>query len=262
MAAPVARAMRGQGVDVRLGVKAEGFDETHVHTDAGPIAADLVILGLGVVPNSELAGEAGVSLGIRNSIRVDRRQKTSHDGVYAAGDCAESFHRVSNRRVHVALGTVANKQGRVAGINLGGGYATFPGVVGTAITKVCSTEMARTGLNETEARRDGFVFESVTIDSTTRAGYFPDTKPISIKLLAEVGSRRVLGAQIVGQEGAAKRIDVLATAVTAGMTVDDVVDLDLAYAPPFSGVWDAVHIAARKGARALDDRAPDHTEQT
>lgn len=262
MAAPVAKAMRKHGIDVRLGVRAEAFDEQHVSTDQGEIAADLVVLGLGVQPNSEIAGDAGVTLGVRNAIRVDRRQQTSVDGVYAAGDCAESFHRVSRRQVHVALGTVANKQGRVAGINLGGGYATFPGVVGTAITKVCSTEMARTGLNQQEADRNGFRYESVTISSTTRAGYFPDTKPISIKLLAEHGSRRVLGAQIVGEEGAAKRIDVLATAITAEMTVDDVIDLDLAYAPPFSGVWDAVHIAARNAARALDDGVHDAGEQT
>ena len=134
--------------------------------------------------------------------------------------------------------------------------------MGNAITKVCSAEVARTGLNGAEAARNGFAYGAVTISSTTRAGYFPDTKPISIKLLAEVGSRRVLGAQIVGQEGAAKRIDVLATAVTAEMTVDDVIDLDLAYAPPFSGVWDAVHIAARKGAEALDRRVVEQTEQT
>lgn len=262
MAAPITKAMRRQGIEVRLGVRAQGFDEKQVHTDAGAIDADLVILGLGVTPNSELAGDAGITLGVRRAIRVNRRQQTSVDGVYAAGDCAESFHRVSKRQVHVALGTVANKQGRVAGINLGGGYATFPGVVGTAITKVCSTEIARTGLNESEADRNGFGYETVTISSTTRAGYFPDTKPISIKLLAEHGSRRVLGAQIVGEEGAAKRIDVLATAITAEMTVDDMIDLDLAYAPPFSGVWDAVHIAARKGAEALDRRFLEQTEKT
>ncbi|MDE0804856.1 MAG: FAD-dependent oxidoreductase [Acidimicrobiales bacterium] len=262
MAAPIVQAMRRQGIEVRLGVRAQGFDDKQVHTDAGAIDADLVVLGLGVTPNSELAGDAGVTLGVRRAIRVNRRQQTSVEGVYAAGDCAESFHRVSQRQVHVALGTVANKQGRVAGINLGGGYATFAGVVGTAITKVCSTEIARTGLNESEAKRNGFAYETVTISSTTRAGYFPGTQPISIKLLAEHGSRRILGAQIVGEEGAAKRIDVLATAVTAEMTVDQVIDLDLAYAPPFSGVWDAVHIAARKGAEALDREALEQTETT
>ena len=252
MAAPIATAMRKHGIDVRLGVRALGFEEGRVQTDAGPVPADLVVLGLGVAPNSGLAEDAGLKLGVRNAIRVDRRQETSADGVYAAGDCAESFHRVSQRQIHVALGTVANKQGRVAGINIGGGYASFPGVVGTAVTKICQLEMGRTGLNESEATRNGFAFEMVTIQSTTRAGYFPDTKPITIKLLAEHGSRRIIGAQIVGEEGAAKRIDVLATAITAELSVDEVIDLDLAYAPPFSGVWDAVHIAARKAADALD----------
>lgn len=252
MAAPVAQALRSFGVDVRLGTMVEGFGEGVVETTAGPIPADLVVLGLGVTPNSQLAADAGVRTGVRGAIRVDRRQRTSAEGVYAAGDCAESHHLITQRQIHVALGTVANKQGRVAGINLGGGYATFPGVVGTAITKVCRLEVARTGVNEEEAQRAGFRYEAVTIDSTTRAGYFPETKPITIKLLAEHATRRVIGAQIVGEEGAAKRIDVLATVITAGMTVDDVIDLDLAYAPPFSGVWDAVHIAARKGAQALD----------
>jgi NADPH-dependent 2,4-dienoyl-CoA reductase/sulfur reductase-like enzyme len=253
MAEPIATAMRRHGVDVRFGCEATGFREGWVETaDGGAVPADLVVLGLGVAPNSALARDAGLRLGSRDAVRVDRRQRTSGDGVYAAGDCAESFHRVSGRRIHVALGTVANKQGRVAGINIGGGYASFPGVVGTAVTKVCELEMARTGLNEREARRDGFAYEAVTIESTTRAGYYPGAQPLSIKLLAEHGSRRVIGAQIVGAEGAAKRIDVLATAITAQMSVDDVIDLDLGYAPPFSGVWDSVHIAARKGAQALD----------
>ena len=252
MAAPMVTAMRKHGIDVRLGVAARGFEEGGVQTDSGLIPADLIVLGLGVAPNSGLAGDAGLKLGVRSAIRVDRRQETSVEGVYAAGDCAESFHRVSQRQVHVALGTVANKQGRVAGINIGGGYASFPGVVGTAVTKICQLEMARTGLNESEADRNGFAYETVIIESTTRAGYFPGTKPLTIKVLAEHGSRRIIGAQIVGEEGAAKRIDVFATAITAELSVDDVIDLDLAYAPPFSGVWDAIHIAARKAADALD----------
>ncbi|MFP5322926.1 MAG: FAD-dependent oxidoreductase [Acidimicrobiia bacterium] len=252
MAAPIAAAIRSVGVDLRLGVRAEAFEDGAVQTSAGTIPADLVVLGLGVAPNAQLAADAGVRTGVRGAIRVDRRQRTSVEGVYAAGDCAESYHLVTQRQIHVALGTVANKQGRVAGINLGGGYASFPGVVGTAVTKICSLEVARTGVNQKEADRAGFRYETVVIDSTTRAGYFPGAKPIRIKLLAEHNTRRILGAQIVGEEGAAKRIDVLATAITARMTVDEVIDLDLAYAPPFSGVWDAVHIAARKGAQALD----------
>lgn len=252
MALPIADALRKHGIAVQLGVRALGFENGQVETNVETLPADLVVLGLGVEPNSDLAADAGIKLGARRSIRVDRRQQTSAPGVYSAGDCAETFHQVSRRQIHIALGTVANKTGRVAGINIGGGYATFPGVVGTAISKVCDLEMARTGLIESEARRAGFDYETVTIQSTTRAGYFPGTKPITIKLLAETGSRRIIGAQIVGEEGAAKRIDVLATAITAHMTTEAVIDLDLAYAPPFSGVWDPVHVAARRAASALD----------
>ena len=240
------------GIDVRTGVPVEGFEPGKVLTAAGPVEADLVVLGLGVQPNSELAAAAGIDLGARNAISVNRRLQTCAEGVWAAGDCAESFHLVSQRKVHIALGTVANKQSRVAGINIGAGYATFPGVVGTAVTTVCSAEVARTGLNESEAQRDGFVYEAVTIESTTRAGYLPTAKPIIVKMLAERESGRLLGAQIVGDEGAAKRIDVVATALTARMTTYDLIDLDLSYAPPFSSVWDPVQVAARKLADAVD----------
>jgi NADPH-dependent 2,4-dienoyl-CoA reductase/sulfur reductase-like enzyme len=171
--------------------------------------------------------------------------------VWAAGDCAQSFHRVSQSWVHIALGTVANRQGRVAGINLGGGYATFPGVVGTAVSKVCATEVARTGLNEAEADAAGFRHASAVIESTTRAGYFPGSRPIRVKLIGEVGTARLLGGQIVGEEGAAKRIDVLATAITAGMDADALVDLDLSYAPPFSPLWDPLAVAARELLKAV-----------
>jgi NADPH-dependent 2,4-dienoyl-CoA reductase/sulfur reductase-like enzyme len=209
------------------------------------VDADLAILGLGVTPNSELAAAAGVSTGIRNALSVDRRQRTNLEGVYAAGDCCESWHLVSGRPVHIALGTIANKQGRVAGINLGGGYATFPGVVGTAITKVCSVEMARTGLTEREAAAASLGAEAVTIESTTHAGYLPDTEPMVVKLVAERGTGRLLGGQIVGGVGSGKRIDTVATALHGRMRVDEIIDLDLAYAPPFSSVWDPIAVAAR-----------------
>jgi NADPH-dependent 2,4-dienoyl-CoA reductase/sulfur reductase-like enzyme len=252
MAAPIAKAMLRMGIDVRLSTPVEGFEPGVVLTPTGSVPADLVVLGLGVVPNSELAADAGIATGSREAIAVNRRQETSAEGVYAAGDCAETFHRVTQRPIHVALGTVANKQGRVAGINLGGGYATFPGVVGTAVTKVCSLEIGRTGLTEAVATRAGFEFVVATIESTTRAGYFPGTKPITVKVVAERGTGRVLGGQIVGEEGAAKRIDVLATCLTAAFTVYDVIDLDLGYAPPFSSVWDPLHVAARMAAASLE----------
>jgi NADPH-dependent 2,4-dienoyl-CoA reductase/sulfur reductase-like enzyme len=177
---------------------------------------------------------------------------TTVEGVWAAGDCVESLHRLSGRRVVVALGTHANKQGRVIGINIGGGYATFPGVIGTAVTKVCDLEVARTGLSEKEATEAGFRYISTSVDSTTRAGYFPGARPIRVKMIAERRFGRLLGAQIVGREGAAKRIDVLATAVWNEMTVAEVLSLDLSYAPPFAPVWDPVLIAARKSFEAVE----------
>src|SRR5204863_382176 len=143
------------------------------------------------------------------------------DGVWAAGDCVESFHLVSRQPVHVALGTLANRQARVAGINLGGGYATFPGVLGTAITRICSTEIGRTGLNEKEALAAGFEFVTSAIDSTSTSRYLPEATPVQVKLLAEKGTGRVLGAQIVGGQGAAKRVvDVIVEAARTGKIGD------------------------------------------
>jgi NADPH-dependent 2,4-dienoyl-CoA reductase/sulfur reductase-like enzyme len=153
--------------------------------------------------------------------------------------------------VHIALGTVANKQGRVAGINMAGGYAAFPGVLGTAVTRVCHVEIGRTGLSLREAESHGFVAVEASVEGETRAGYLPERKPITIKALAEAGTGRMLGAQIVGEEGTAKRIDVLATAIQAGLTAEEVVELDLGYAPPFGPVWDPVHLVGRNLVRAL-----------
>ncbi len=251
MGALISRAIRTHGIDLRCGTATTGFEDGVVRTDAGDIPADLVVLGLGVVPNAELAGAAGVALGAGGAIAVDRRQRTSIEGVWAAGDCCESTHLVSNRKLYVALGTVANKQSRVAGTNIGGGYATFPGVVGTAITKVCATEASRTGLSEAEAVRDGFGVHAVTIESTTTAGYLAEAQAMTVKVVAEQRSGRLLGAQIVGGPGSAKRIDVFATALHAGMTVEQMTHLDLAYAPPFSPLWDPVLIGARKAAEAV-----------
>jgi NADPH-dependent 2,4-dienoyl-CoA reductase/sulfur reductase-like enzyme len=262
IAEPLAAAMVKVGIDVRLGTRVEGVETADGAGSDGAggvvvaggerFPADLVVLGLGVRPNSALAADAGIELGVKGAVRTSRTQATSADGVWAAGDCCESFHVVAQRPVHIALGTVANKQGRVAGINLAGGYAAFPGVLGTAVSRVCHTGVGRTGLSSREADAYGFGYVTATVEATSRAGYFPDAKPITLKALAERGSRRLIGAQVIGAEGAAKRIDVLATALWAGMTVDDVVELDLGYAPPFGPVWDPVHIVARQLARQLD----------
>ena len=252
MGALVAEALREFGTVLHLGSEVVGFetdgegDVTGVVTDGGTIPADVVVLGLGVAPNTALAEAAGIAVGPSGAIAVDPRMRTSHAGVWAAGDCAEKRHRVSGRPVAVALGTHANKEGRVAGINLGGGDATFPGVIGTAAVKVGSLEVARTGLHEAEAAEAGFTAESVVSEATTRAGYYPGAGKITTKLVVEQVTGRLLGAQIVGREGAAKRIDVLAVAVWNGMTVDELLGVDLAYAPPYSPVWDPVLTAARR----------------
>ena len=255
----IADAVRAMGISLVLSdgvaaieTDAEGRACAVVTASGRELPADLVVLGLGVRPNVRLAQEAGIPLGPSGGISVDKRQQTQVDGVWSAGDCVESVHRLSQQRVVVALGTHANKQGRVAGINLGGGYATFPGVIGTAVTKVCDLEVARTGLSEKEAVDAGFQYVTAWVDSTTRAGYFPGAQPIRVKMTAEERTGRLLGAQIVGREGAAKRIDVLATAIWNEMGVDEVLGLDLSYAPPFAPVWDPVLIAARKAFEAVE----------
>jgi NADPH-dependent 2,4-dienoyl-CoA reductase/sulfur reductase-like enzyme len=247
----VSEALREIGVALYLHESLTGYETsnskvTGVVTDQRTIPADLVIVGLGTRPNTGLAKEAGILLGEKGSIQVNPRQQSSVPNIWAAGDCAESFHLISRKPFHVALGTVANKQGNVAGINLSGGYATFPGVVGTAVSKICKYEVARTGLTERELQALGLQYTTATTKTKTRAGYYPGAGWIMVKLLAEQGTGRLLGGQIVGLEGAAKRIDVLATALTAGMTVQQIADLDLSYAPPFSPVWDPVQTAARQ----------------
>jgi NADPH-dependent 2,4-dienoyl-CoA reductase/sulfur reductase-like enzyme len=252
----VSQAMRDVGVTLYLDESVQGFDArdgrvTGVNTNRRTLPADLVILGIGTRPNVSLARGAAIPLGRTGAIKVNPRMQTESDGVWATGDCAEAFHLVSRRPVHIALGTVANKQGRICGINLGGGYATFPGVVGTAVSKICAMEVARTGLNENEATALGLSYVVGKIESTTRAGYFPGAGKITVKVLAERNSGRLLGAQLVGLEGAAKRVDVFATALHAGMTVEQLQYLDLSYAPPFAPVWDPILIAARKAAEQL-----------
>lgn len=261
----VADAMRDVGIEVRLGETVEAFDldETGrvraVVTDEGVLPAELVVLGLGARPRIDIASEAGIEIGPAGGIRVDRRQRTGHEGVWAAGDCTEKFHRVTRRPAAIALGTHANKQGRVAGINIGGGYATFPGIVGTSATKVCAVEVARTGLDEGQARDAGFRFVTAKVRSTTRAGYYPGASPLTVKVIAERRSGRLLGAQIVGREGAGKRIDTFATALWTEMTVDELLNVDLSYAPPVAPLWDPVLIGARKAWQAVQEALPETT---
>jgi NADPH-dependent 2,4-dienoyl-CoA reductase/sulfur reductase-like enzyme len=254
----VAAALRKLGIDVRTGVTVDSIEldadgwARSVVTDVGEFEADIVVLGLGTRPAVRLARDAGVPIGVAGGIVTDRRMRVPGlPGVWAAGDCVEVVHRVTGRPATVPLGTHANKQGRVAGINLGGGYATFPGIVGTAVSKVCELEIARTGLREDEAEAAGFATVSATIESHTQAGYYPGADIVTVKLLAERGTGLLLGGQLVGGGGTAKRIDVLAVALWNRMTVDEMTSLDLGYAPPFSPVWDPVLVAARAAAGAV-----------
>lgn len=249
----VAGALRDLGVDVRLGEAATALESEHgqvtaVVTEHGRYPADVVVLGLGTRPAGELAAAAGIEVGASGGIGTDDHQRTSADGVFAAGDCVETHHRLLGRPVAIALGTHANKQGRVAGINATGGDAVFGGVIGTAVAKVCTDEIARTGLTEREAEAAGFDVFVTVIDATSRAGYLPGATPIRVRLVTERRTGRLLGAQIVGREGAAKRIDVLAACIWNQMTVEEILSLDLGYAPPFSPLWDPVLVAARAAA--------------
>ncbi len=251
----IAEKMRSMGIEVITGTKVEHMEGRNgrvarVGCERLELPADLVVVGLGTRPDVELAEAAGIPLGPTGAIAVDDRQRTGVDSVWSGGDCAEARHRVSGRPVNIHLGTIANKQGRVAGIDIGGGEMRFPGVLGTAITRVNDLEIARTGLTERQAADAGLDAISATAEGTTTAGYWPDAPEMKIKVVVERGSGRLLGAQVVGGPGAGKRVDVFATALWNGMEASDLAWTDLAYAPPFSGVWDLIHIAARAGAEA------------
>jgi NADPH-dependent 2,4-dienoyl-CoA reductase/sulfur reductase-like enzyme len=245
MAARVADAALSYGIDVVLGANVEGITPEAVVVDGTELPAELVVLGIGIRPNSELAAGAGLELGVRDAIRVDDTQRTTAEGVYAAGDCAETHNRVSGRPTWIALGTVANKTSRVAGRNLAGIPTRFPGVLGTAITRLVDTEIARTGLNLAEAEAAGFEPVATTIEDRTVASYMPQAHELVLRIVHDRPTGRLLGGQIVGGRGSAKRIDTVASALWGGFTVDELIYLDLAYAPPFSGVWDPVNTAGR-----------------
>jgi NADPH-dependent 2,4-dienoyl-CoA reductase/sulfur reductase-like enzyme len=225
-----------------------------VTTDGRLCPADLVVLGVGAQPASQLGAAAGLPTGRFGGYVPDPRGQVG-DGIWAAGDCCEAIHRITGEYAFIPLGTHANKQGRVVGDNIAGGDARFGGVLGTAITRFSAgtrkIEIARTGLSTAEAAAVGLTISSLVTEGRTASGYMPEASPIATKVLAEQGSRRLLGVQIVGGPGAAKRIDTAAAALWGGMTVDDLAGMDLAYAPPFATVWEAVQLAARRLADRL-----------
>lgn len=220
--------------------------EIIVHTDNGSLETDLVLIGIGVVPEVTLASEAGLSLGPTGAIAVSDQMQTNMDSIYAAGDCCECHHRISRRPVYAPLGDIANKQGRIAGANIAGQDLTFPGIVGSICFKVFALEVASTGLTEDEAREAGLNAASVVIQGKSKPHGYPGSRDLQIRLVADPENGRLLGAQGVGGDGVVSRINALAVALTGSISLEELAYLDLAYAPPFSGAWDPIHIAAQQ----------------
>lgn len=248
MAAHVQEELERQGVTVALehGVEAIEGDERARAVVAGGerFAAEIVIMAAGVRPSVGLAQAAGIALGPTGAVAADDHQRTNLPNIWSAGDVAEAHHLVTGRPAWVPLGTTANKQGKVAGENIAGGDARFGGIVGTSVVKVFDLTAASSGLSLARAQAEGFAAKSVSASAGSRAHYMPGGSPIHVKLVYEAGSGRLLGGQLVGREGVSKRIDTIAAALHAGWTVEQLGELDLAYAPPFSPVWDPILVAA------------------
>ena len=249
----VLNEVRRHGVRVLLSerlLRCEGRKRVErVVTENEVIPADLVLLAVGVRPSTELAQQAGVQLGAGGAIAVDEHMRTNVPGVWAAGDCAEALLQTTGAKAYVPLGTTANKQGRVAGANVAGMDCTFDGIAATAATKIFDLEVARTGLLEREAEAMGMSVHASRITAKDRSGYYPGASPLDVKLVIDADSRRLLGGQMVGASGAAKRIDVLAAAIYAQMTVDDLTNIDYSYTPSAASVWEATLVAANVTSR-------------
>ena len=248
MAAFIHGEMRKHGVKLALGHTVEGFEENDggvdvLLKDEQPLHADMVVLAIGVTPDSALAKEAGLELGIKGSIVVNDRMETSEKDIYAVGDAVQVKHYVTGEDALISLAGPANKQGRIVADNVCGGDSRYLGSQGSSVIKVFDMTAATTGINETNAKKAGLNVEKVILSPMSHAGYYPGGKVMTMKVVFEKESYRLLGAQIVGYEGVDKRIDVLATAIHAGMKATQLKDLDLAYAPPYSSAKDPVNMA-------------------
>ncbi|MFW5741072.1 MAG: FAD-dependent oxidoreductase, partial [Myxococcota bacterium] len=242
-------------VEIRLGAQVQrvkpGPSGLVLSTATGDIETDVVLVSVGVRPNAALAKEAGLELAPSGAIAVDAQLRTSAPDVYAAGDCADAEHGVSGKSVWIPLALRANRAGKLAGRAMTGADIRAPPVVGTAVFKFFSLEIARTGLSEKEAREANYDVAAAHIEGITRAHYYPGRGKLSVMLLGDRKTRKLLGGAMVGPESAAHRIDTVATALHAGMTVDDFQSMDLAYAPPFGPAWSPLLIAASKLAKSM-----------
>ena len=248
MASFIHSEVRKHGVKLALGQSVEGFAEADggvnvLLKDSAPLHADMVVLAIGVTPESSLAKDAGLALGIKGSILVNDRMETSVPDIYAVGDAVQVKHYVTGEDALIALAGPANKQGRIAADNICGGDSRYLGSQGSSVIKVFDMTAATTGINETNARKAGFDADTVILSPMSHAGYYPGGKLMTMKVVFEKETYRLLGAQIVGYEGVDKRIDVLATAIHAGMKATQLKELDLAYAPPYSSAKDPVNMA-------------------
>lgn len=248
MAAYIHNQMRRHGVKLALGHTVEGFEEKDggvdvLLKDAKPLHADMVVLAIGVSPDSRLAAEAGLELGIKGSIVVNDKMETSVPDIYAVGDAVQVKNYVSGQDAVISLAGPANKQGRIAADNICGRESRYLGSQGSSVLKLFDMTAAATGLNETNAKKAGFDVDKVVLSPMSHAGYYPGGKVMTLKVVFEKGSYRLLGAQIVGYEGVDKRIDVLATAIHCDMKATELATLDLAYAPPYSSAKDPVNMA-------------------
>ena len=248
MAAFIHAEARKHGIKLALGHTVEGFRETSdgvemLLADTDPIPADMVVLAIGVTPDTHLASEAGLAMGVRGSILVNDHMETSAPDVYAVGDAVQVKHLVTGEETLISLAGPANKQGRIAADNICGIPSTYRGSQGSSVIKVFDITAASTGVNETVAKAAGLAVDHVILSPMSHAGYYPGGKLMTMKVVFEKETYRLLGAQIVGYEGVDKRIDVLATAIFAGLRATDLKDLDLAYAPPYSSAKDPVNMA-------------------
>ncbi len=258
MSVYLTRHLTQKGVAVMIGttvtrITGDGRDNVvSVVTDKGEVPADFVLVAVGMKPNSTLAKDSGLEIGRLGGILINEEMQTSDPDIYAGGDCVEQIGLVHGRRVTIPMGSTANKHGRVIGTNVTGGNERFKGVCGTAIVKVFDYTAAATGLSETAAKKEGFVVQTVLSPSPDKAHYYPGAQTIVIKLVADAGSRRLLGAQIIGPGDVDKRVDTAAVALGFGATVDQAANFDLAYAPPYSSAMDNIITAANILRNKLD----------
>jgi len=249
-AAYVEKHLREKGVELLLGQSLTGFEGnkegrvSRVITGKTKLEADLVLLAIGVKPNTGLAKDAGLDIGNTGGIAVNPHLQTSDPDIYAGGDCVENVHLVTGQKILAPLGSTANKHGRVIGTNITGGDETFPGVLGTSIAKVFDYNVGRVGLSQSQAEKAGYEVITSLVPGYEYATYYPKGKEIMVKLVAEKSTNRLLGGQVVGPGDTAKRVDVLATALSFSATADDLANTDLAYAPPYNSALDPLHNAA------------------